>query len=181
MAVFQTIRKLFVPPSAAEPAFIVPAAATTYKVRLLTSAHLEEVMRLNLRCFRNGENYTKHTFSYLLSAPGTLSYRTVTADGEMAGFAFVMINDNGSAHLTTIGVAPEHRRRGIAVRLLAHIETSLKAKGIETVVLEVRVGNTDAQELYRASDYTIVQRIANYYNNGEDCYLMMKSLSVANV
>jgi ribosomal protein S18 acetylase RimI-like enzyme len=53
----------------------------------------------------------------------------------------------------------------------------LKAKGIATVVLEVRVGNTAAQMLYNRHGYTVTQRIASYYNNGEDGYLMMKSIN----
>ena len=177
MAVFETIRKFFVPPQQAVSEQIEPAAPTTYTVKPLTSDQLEEVLRLNLRCFRNGENYTKHTFSFLLNEPGTFSFRAVDGAGDMVGFAFVMINQNGAAHLTTIGVAPEHRRRHIASKLLAQLEKSLIAKRIKTIVLEVRVGNTDAQELYRRSGYNVVQRIANYYNNGEDCFLMMKSLA----
>ena len=34
-----------------------------------------------------------------------------------------------------------------------------------------------AQNLYRELGYTVIQRINNYYNNGEDCYLMMKALA----
>jgi ribosomal-protein-alanine N-acetyltransferase len=179
MAVFETIRKFFVPPQAELSEDVVPAAVTTYSVRPLTPDQLDEVLRLNLRCFRNGENYTKHTFAFLLNEPGTISYRVVDAAGEMVGFAVVMINQNGAAHLTTIGVAPEHRRRGVASRLLVQLEKALAAKRIPTIVLEVRVGNTNAQELYRRSGYNVVQRIANYYNNGEDCFLMMKSLADA--
>ena len=177
MAVFETIRKFFVPPQTIVPGPAEPAPPTTYAVRPLTSEQLEEVLRLNLRCFRNGENYTKHTFSFLLNEPGTFSFRVVDAAGDMVGFAFVMINQNGAAHLTTIGVAPEHRRRGLARKLLAHLEKALIAKRIQAIVLEVRVGNTDAHELYRRAGYNVVQRIANYYNNGEDCFLMMKSLA----
>ena len=178
MAVFETLRKFFVPPQAVVPESIEPAAPTTYSVRPLTGEQLEEVLRLNLRCFRNGENYTKHTFAFLLNEPGTISYRVVDAADRMVGFAFVMINRNGAAHLTTIGVAPEHRRRGLAALLLEHLEGALIAKQIQTIVLEVRVGNADAQELYRRAGYNVVQRISNYYNNGEDCFLMMKSLVV---
>ena len=87
-----------------------------------------------------------------------------------------MVNENNAAHLTTIGVAPEHRRRRLGERLLEHIESALRAREIGTIMLEVRVGNESAQDLYRKSDYTIVQRITKYYNNGEDCFLMMKSL-----
>jgi [ribosomal protein S18]-alanine N-acetyltransferase len=176
MAVLETIKSLFVPSIAPDTREIVPAPPTKYAIKPLTSAHLKEILRLNLRCFTAGDSYNKHTLTYLLNEPRTLSYRAVTAEGEMAAFAFVMINANGAAHLTTIGVAPEHRRRGIAERLLAHIETMLHQKEIGTIMLEVRVGNYAAQQLYRRSGYHVVQRIASYYNNGEDCYLMMKSL-----
>lgn len=176
MAVLETIRSFFLPPVPAEPEVIVPAPSTTYEVRPLTLDHLQAALRLNIRCFRNGDNYTKHTFEYLLNEPRTLSYRMVTPADEMVAFAFVMVNENNAAHLTTIGVAPEHRGRQVAKRLLTHIENTLREKSVGTIVLEVRVGNTPAQDLYRKLGYTVVQRISKYYNNGEDCYLMMKPI-----
>lgn len=176
MAVLETIRGLFVPVFEAETEEIVPAPACEYGIRPLAMKHLPEVLRLNIRCFRNGDNYTRHTFSYLLNEPRTLSYRIVTDAGDMAAFAFVMLNDRNSAHLTTIGVAPEHRRRGLATRMLDHIEDALRAKEVGTIMLEVRVGNTEAQYLYRRLGYFVVQRITRYYNNGEDCFLMMKAI-----
>lgn len=176
MAVLQIIRNFFTAPQAAEPERIVPAAQTAYAIRPLTRANLDEVLRLNMRCFPEGENYTKHTFSYLLNEPGTLSYRTVTESGEMAGFVFVMVNSDGAAHITTVGVAPEHRRRRIAERMLAHLEYVLRQKGVSTIVLEVRIGNIAAQDLYRGLGYIVMQRLESYYNNGEDGLLMLKSL-----
>lgn len=176
MAVLETIRNFFIPTVYNEPEEIIPAPLTTYEIRPLTLDQLPEVLRLNIRCFRNGDNYTKHTFEYLLNEPRTLSYRMVTPRDEIVGFAFVMVNENNAAHLTTIGVAPEHRRRKIAERLLEHVEAALKQREVGTIMLEVRIGNESAQNLYRRTDYTIVQRISKYYNNGEDCFLMMKSL-----
>jgi [ribosomal protein S18]-alanine N-acetyltransferase len=177
MAVLQTIRNFFVPLDALEPETVVPAPPGEYSIHPLTDKHLSEVLRLNVRCFRNGENYTKHTFNYLLSEPRTLSYRVVTESGEMVGFVFVLVNEDGSAHLTTIGVAPEHRRRNLARRLLTHVETALRERGVSTIVLEVRISNTGAQTVYREAGYNVVQRLAKYYSNGEDCYLMVKSLA----
>lgn len=176
MAILQTIRSFFIPIGYEEPEVIVPAPPTVYSIRPLTVKHLSEVMRLNLRCFQNGENYTKHTFSYLLNDPRILSYRVTTARGEMAGFVFAILNPDGAAHITTIGVAPEHRRRGIGGQMLDHLDKALRVKGITTVALEVRVGNTAAQNLYRQAGFAIVQRMPKYYNNGEDGYLMLKSL-----
>lgn len=176
MAVLGSIRNFFIPQGLVEPEEIVPAPETTYEIRPLTVDQLPEVLRLNIRCFRNGDNYTKHTFEYLLSEPRTFSYRVVTPKDELVGFAFVMVNENNAAHLTTIGVAPEHRGRGLAKRMLLHIENSLRAKEVGTIMLEVRVANEAAQNLYRKLGYTVVQRIAKYYNNGEDCFLMMKPI-----
>ena len=176
MAVLQTIRNFFIPLETTEPEIVVPAPSTDYSIHPLTDKHLSEVLRLNVRCFRNGENYTKHTFNYLLGEPRNLSYRIVTSSGEMAGFVFVLVNPDGSAHLTTIGVAPEHRRRRLASKLLSHTENALRNRGVRTIVLEVRVSNTTAQSLYREAGYSVAQRLAKYYNNGEDCFLMLKSL-----
>ncbi len=176
MAFLDSIRNFFVPTEAREFELIVPAPMMNYAIRPLTENHQKEVMRLNLRCFLNGENYTKHTFAYLLTEPNTISYRVVTPNNEMVGFIFVMTDDQGAGHITTIGIAPEHRRRGLAESLLSHTENALHKREINTVMLEVRVSNIAAQSLYRGLGYLIVQRINKYYNNGEDCYLMVKSL-----
>ena len=110
MAVLESIRNFFIPVNWAEEENVTPAPPTTYKILPLTLDDISDVLRLNLRCFRNGDNYTKYTFEYLLNEPRTLSYRVVTEAGEIVGFAFVMVKDHNAAHLTTIGVAPEHRR-----------------------------------------------------------------------
>ena len=154
---------------------IVPAPPTVYDLHTLTEKNLKEVMNLNLRCFKKGENYNKHTFSYLLNEPETLSYRIATPTDQIVGFIFVMTT-GGTGHITTIGVAPEHRRRGLAEKLLLHIEVALQRRAITTISLEVRVSNIAAQSLYRGLNYTIVQRLNNYYSNGEDGFLMVKSL-----
>ncbi len=176
MAVFQKIRELFVPPFVPETEIIVFAPPSVYEIRPLTDKQLKEVLKLNLRCFNEGENYTKYTFSYLLNEPNCLSYRIVVASGQMVGFVFIMTNEDGTGHITTIGIAPEHRRRGLAKKLLLHAEEALNLRGISIVRLEVRAGNIAAQNLYRRHNYSIVQRLSHYYNNGEDGFLMVKSL-----
>jgi ribosomal protein S18 acetylase RimI-like enzyme len=45
-----------------------------------------------------------------------------------------------------------------------------------TVRLEVRTRNFAAQRLYEHLGYVTVQRMAQYYSNGDDGYLMVKSL-----
>jgi [ribosomal protein S18]-alanine N-acetyltransferase len=179
MAVLQKIREFFVPPSAAradELEYFVAAPATDYEIHTLTSKQLDEVCRLNQRCFKKGENYNRQTLSFLLSEPNVLSYRAATPSGEMTAFIFVTTGADGTGHVTTVGVAPEHRRRGLAQKLLVHAEAALRRRHISMIRLEVRVSNIAAQSLYRQFGYATVQRLENYYNNGEDGFLMVKSL-----
>jgi hypothetical protein len=91
MAVLQSIRNLFVPAIAPEPEVIVPAPYTTYEVRPLTIKNIDAVVRLNIRCFRNGENYAKHTFNYLLTQPQSLAYAVFTPIGDMVGFVLMRL------------------------------------------------------------------------------------------
>lgn len=177
MAVLQVIRNFFIPAASREITVIVPAPPTTYDVHPLIDADLEEVLRLNYRCFRNGENYTKHTFAYLLTQPNALCYKIVTAERRIAGFLCVLVGSDGTGHITTIGVAPEHRRRGLAERLLNHLDGALRTRAISSAVLEVRVSNTTAQSLYQACGFTILQRLSNYYTDGEDGFLMVKAVN----
>ena len=176
MAVLQTIKNLFVPKPEPVEDRIVPAPRTTYTVKRLSLKDIDRLLRLNLRCFKQGENYTRHTFNYLLTQPQSLGFAAETPTGELTGFVLLMNNPDGAAHITTVGVAPEHRRRGIAERLIDEIEQLLRRKSVSTIVLEVRVSNTAAQGLYSKAGYTIVKRMTRYYHNGEDGFLMMKSL-----
>ena len=176
MAVMQKIRDIFLPDEFPEPENIAPAEPTTYNVVPLTEKNLKEVLNLNLRCFNRGENYTKHTFKHLLTAPNVLSYRIVTAEKQIAGFVFIVVTNDSVGHITTIAVAPEHRNRGLAKQLLQHSERALAKKGFDSVVLEVRVSNYIAQNLYHRLGYTIIQKLNGYYANGEDAYLMSKSV-----
>lgn len=175
MAVLQKIREFFIH-SETDAETIIPASETTYEIRLLTAKHLREIWKLNQRCFRSGENYPLHTLEYLLTEANTLSYRAVAAKGETVGFIFITLAQDGAGHITTIGVAPEHRRRGIARLLMRRAEEALADRKIETIFLEVRVGNFSAQNLYRELGFSVVQKLSKYYNNGEDGYLMVKSL-----
>ena len=170
------LKELFEPADPIPDEEIVPAPPTSYKVRPLTAEHLPELMRLSVRCFRGSETYNRETFEYLLREPRVVSYRALSDPGDLIAFAFVMSRTEGSAHVTTIAVAPEHRKRGVARELLKHSETALLEKGIETLLLEVRVSNYAAQNLYANAGFVIIQKLLDYYSDGEAAYLMSKDL-----
>jgi ribosomal-protein-alanine N-acetyltransferase len=152
------------------------AAEPRYDIRPLTLAQLDECWRLDQRCFIDGEAYSRETFEYLLTAAEAVAYRAVTTDGTMVGFVVGLVEPDHTGHITTIGVAPEHRRRRVAERMLTKVEEAFRRRGLRTARLEVRSVNTGAQQLYRNLGYAVTQRLPRYYSNGGDGLLMLKSL-----
>ncbi|MDT5158490.1 MAG: [ribosomal protein S18]-alanine N-acetyltransferase [Acidobacteriota bacterium] len=155
---------------------IASADGVRYDVRPLTVAQLDECWRLDQRCFVDGEAYSRETFEYLLTSPESVSYRAVTNDGMMVGFLVGIVEPDATGHITTLGVAPEHRRRGIAQRMLFKVEDGFRRRGVRIARLEVRSVNTGAQELYSKLGFAVTQRLPRYYSNGGDGLLMIKSI-----
>ncbi|MGB7921704.1 MAG: ribosomal protein S18-alanine N-acetyltransferase [Pyrinomonadaceae bacterium] len=153
-----------------------PLTQLRYDVRPMTVSQLDEVWRLDQRCFVDGEAYSRDTFEYLLTAAESVSYRAVTQGGTMVGFIVGLVEPDHTGHVTTIGVSPEHRRRGLARRLMEKVEDGFRRRSVRMVRLEVRSVNAGAQQLYRDLGYTVTQRLPRYYSNGGDGLLMVKSL-----
>jgi ribosomal-protein-alanine N-acetyltransferase len=147
-----------------------------YDVRPLTLSHLDECWRLDQRCFVDGEAYSRETFEYLLTTPESIAYRAVTRGGLMVGFIVGLVEPDHTGHVTTLGVAPEHRRRGIAQRMMERVEDGFRRRGVRMIRLEVRSINTGAQQLYRNLGFVVTQRLPRYYSNGGDGLLMVKSI-----
>ncbi len=163
-------------PQGYEPPQTSTLVEARYEVRPLTVAQLDECWRLDQRCFVDGEAYSRETFEYLLTAPESVSYRAVTPNGMMVGFIVGLIEPDRTGHITTLGVAPEHRRRRIAQRMMEKAEDGFRRRNVRVVRLEVRSVNTGAQQLYRNLGYIVTQRLPRYYSNGGDGLLMIKSL-----
>ncbi|MEZ5308656.1 MAG: ribosomal protein S18-alanine N-acetyltransferase [Pyrinomonadaceae bacterium] len=178
MAVIQKIKEFFEPKEPESLEAVVPAAKTTYSIKPLRKDRLPDLLSLSVRSFKGSESYNRDTFEYLLNEPRFLGYQAVSAEGALAGFIFIAANNGSIAHVTTVAVAPEHRKRGIGAKLMEYSERALRSKGLDSVVLEVRVSNYGAQNLYTSLGYVIIQKIQSYYSDGEDAFLMSKSIVI---
>jgi ribosomal-protein-alanine N-acetyltransferase len=91
---------------------------------------------------------------------------------EMVGFGglWKVIDE---AHITTVAVAPAHRRKGIGWALMVELLERAKDAGMSCSTLEVRAGNEAAIELYEKLGYTTAARRRRYYpDNREDAMVM---------
>ncbi len=93
-------------------------------------------------------------------------------DGQMIGF--IAGDPHPSEHMAwiaTVGVLPEHQRRGIGRALLRECEKRLTQPRIR---LCVRVSNESAIRLYQQESYLAMDTWREYYNDNENALVMEK-------
>lgn len=79
----------------------------------------------------------------------------------------------GEAHISTIAVRPEQRRRSFGELMLMHLLDDAARHGAHVATLEVRVSNGAAQQLYLKYGFDKVGlRKAYYSDNNEDAFIM---------
>jgi ribosomal protein S18 acetylase RimI-like enzyme len=100
---------------------------------------------------------------------------TAWAGGQLVGVAIMQFFDE-HAHLNLLAVDPAHRRLGIGRQLIEWLEATARVGGIIWINLEVRAGNTGAQEFYRTVGYREVRRIPGYYSGRETAVCMTRDL-----
>lgn len=83
-------------------------------------------------------------------------------EGIVAAHAIMSVAADES-HLLTLCVNPDHRRRGLARRLLQHILEQAHGAGAQRCFLEVRPSNEAAQQLYYGEGFVRVGERRDYY------------------
>ena len=96
-------------------------------------------------------------------------------DGKLLGLAGGMIVEH-DVQIMDVAVDPEHRREGIARKLLSHVSYDAQMLGCTTASLEVEDGNEGAIALYGSLGFTEAGRRRNYYGQGRDAVVMTAPL-----
>ena len=146
------------------------AASVPVRIGPMHRRHLRGVLRIeeqanprpwSLSLFLSELRYTESR-AYLIARVGT----------EIVGYAGLMLVA-GDGHVTNVGVDPDHRRRGIATRLMLELVRRGLEEGAEALTLEVRVSNVAAQELYRRFGFVPAGVRKNYYSDANEDALIM--------
>lgn len=100
-------------------------------------------------------------FAQTLAQPGS-HLGVVDVNGQL--LAYVLCADcAGEWEILQISVHPDHRRQGLARRLLAGLQQAVRAAGGLGLLLEVRAGNMPALALYEALGFVMEGRRKGYY------------------
>ncbi|UCD46143.1 MAG: GNAT family N-acetyltransferase [Candidatus Bathyarchaeota archaeon] len=141
-------------------------------------------MLINTECLP--ENYS--TFFYRdLYRRFPKTFVVAQADGDVQGYIMCRIERGLSklksirparhCHVVSIAVREPYRRRGIATSLMLEAMRNGRQEYSATeCFLEVRVSNDAAVRLYEKLGFSKVKRNFSYYLDGEDAWVMAKSL-----
>ena len=142
----------------------------------MQETHIAQIAALEKRCF--SDPWSEASVHSELSNP--LSFWLVAQeDGKLIGYVGSQ-SVAPEADVMNLAVAPEWRNKGIGRALMTALIAQLHSRGITALFLEVRVGNTPAQNLYRSLGFVEVGRRPKYYvNPTEDALILRKELTDA--
>lgn len=136
----------------------------------------EELAALERACF-GPDAFNRRQLRYLLAKANGECWGLKEND-EVAAY-MILLKRKGSARLRiySLAVAPAHRGRGLAKRLLEWAEERARALGMKTLGLEVREGNLEAVRLYEKAGFLREGRREGYYADGSSASVMAKSVA----
>ncbi|WP_287154555.1 ribosomal protein S18-alanine N-acetyltransferase [Candidatus Solincola tengchongensis] len=138
-------------------------------IRRMSPEDLPEVMELERRAFSapwTEEMYRREMEKW------EGCYLVARSGGELAGYggALLILDE---AHVMTLAVREDLRRRGIGARLLLELVRRAERMGARFLTLEVRKSNRPAIELYTRFGFQVMGERRQYYlDNLEDALIM---------
>jgi len=88
-------------------------------------------------------------------------------DSKVLGYV-VAQRDQDRAHVLSIAVREDYRRRHVGSKLMRALFKTLRMNGIGSIILEVRESNSAAKGLYQKLGFQPVGGLSRYYEDGED-------------
>lgn len=151
-----------------------PRAIERLTIREAKISDLDTVHSIELTCFGQDAYGPALLQIYQMVSPNT--FLVAEHEGNVIGYVIGTLEARDKGHVVSIGVHPNYRKRGVATALLNEVISRFNARGVKIVKLEVRVSNLPAINLYRKLGFEITGTVEKYYSDGEDAYMMMKSL-----
>lgn len=144
-----------------------------YLIRKLTESDLDELMVIENESFTMP--WSRQSYESELQNQYA-TYLVCDFEGEVAAYAgmWTLFEE---AHITNVAVGKKYRGQGMGRVLMLEEEKIARAKGAEQILLEVRVSNTAALEMYRGLGFVPTGVRKEYYtDNQEDALVMTKYL-----
>lgn len=135
--------------------------------------HVAAVAEMERQCF--SDPWSEKSVASELHNPLSL-WLIAEVDGVVAGYVGSQTVLD-SADMMNLAVSPSFRRQGIGERLVNCLTEALNEKGVKTLLLEMRISNEPAKELYQKLGFEMVGKRPRYYEKPrEDALILRKEL-----
>lgn len=153
-------------------------AATRPTIRTVSESDLPAMLALEQRAYPYP--WTEDVFRTCFKA--AYSGLSLRLGERLIGYAWLSVAA-GEAHVLNLTVDPDWRNQGHGWRLLRRLMDLARWHRVETVFLEVRVGNASALTLYRRYGFEEIGRRKGYYpaagGGREDALVMRYTMKLA--
>jgi ribosomal-protein-alanine N-acetyltransferase len=150
-----------------------------FVVRKAKASDIPTIMRINLDTlpenypeyfFRQIQEHCPEAFFVAETESKVVGYIMCRMEGGISNFGLRWVQ---RGHIVSVSVVQEYRRQKLASELIAQSMKALKTVyGAKEVILEVRVTNHPAIQLYDKLGFKRIRTLRHYYRNGEDAQLM---------
>jgi ribosomal-protein-alanine N-acetyltransferase len=125
-------------------------------------------------CFPKSIAYSRRELKHYLQASGA---HCIVAEISKRIAGFILSERRaGIAHVITLDVLEQYRRRSLGSLLLAAAEADAVSRGVTLMYLETATTNKAAIALWKKHGYRETATIANFYGRGQNAFEMRKRL-----
>jgi len=150
-----------------------PAGAIT--LRTMRIADLDELLPYEQELFGT-ESWSRQSYQDELADTELRHYLVAELDGTVVGSAGLLVIGE-TAQILTVGVLPAVRRRGIGELLVQALVAEAGRRRADEVLLEVRVDNPAARQLYQKLGFATIGTRRGYYDHGRvDAVVMRRAI-----
>lgn len=139
------------------------------KIVKMHQKHISQIAELEKQCFH--APWSEKMLTDELNSQ--IAFYFVAEKGnEVCGYSGMYVTAD-IANITNIAVSRNHRRQGIADRLLTEICDEAKRQKLSFVTLEVRESNAPAVSLYEKHGFNKEGKRKGYYSDNNEAALIM--------
>jgi ribosomal-protein-alanine N-acetyltransferase len=152
-----------------------PVNASTVTLRPMRTSDLDELLPYEDELFGT-ESWSRQSYLDELADTELRQYLVAEQDGTVVGSAGLLVIGE-TAQILTVGVLPAARRQGIGERLVQALLAEAVRRRASEVLLEVRMDNAAARQLYTKLGFAVIGTRRGYYDQGRmDAVVMRRAL-----
>ena len=122
------------------------------------------------------ESWSRQSYQDELADTELRHYLVAERDGQVVGSAG-LLSIGETAQILTVGVLPTARRQGIGEQLVQALVAEAGRRRAAEVLLEVRMDNAAARQLYAKLGFEVIGTRRGYYEQGRvDAVVMRRAV-----